>query len=177
MSKIGSTVAIIQDDKILMTKRSDFEVWCLPGGHVDPGESVAETAVRETREEVGLDVELTRFVGIYTRVGGEYTIHLNLFAARPVGGNLKPQAAEVLAIDTFSPDALPDLMFWWHRQQIADALNGVSGAVWRFEVIPTEVVNSRPELYELQARSGLSPSEFYRYFFEKNGTHRVKRLL
>ncbi len=177
MSKIGATVAIIQNAKILMTKREDFEVWCLPGGHTDEGESVAETAVREAREEIGLDIELTRFVGVYTRVGGEYTIHLNLFAAQPVGGEIKLQTNEVIAIDTFAPEALPDEMFWWHRQQIADAVNGVSGAVWRFEVVPAETVNSRPELYALQAQSGLTPSEFYKYFFEKNGTHRIKRLL
>ena len=177
MSKIGSTVAIIKDGKVMMTKREDFEVWCLPGGHTDPGESVAETAVREAKEEIGLDVKLTRFVGVYTRVGGEYTIHLNLFAAQVVGGEIKLQNDEVLAIDYFSPDNLPDAMFWWHRQQIADAMNRVTGAAWRFEVVPAEIVQSRPELYALQAKSGLAPTEFYKYFFESNGTNRIEKLL
>ncbi|MCA9921051.1 MAG: NUDIX domain-containing protein [Anaerolineales bacterium] len=177
MSKIGATVAIIKDGKILMTKRSDFEVWCLPGGHVDPGESVATAAIREAQEEVGLAVDLTRFVGVYSRLGGEYSIHLNLFTATPIGGTLTPQADEVLEISYFSPGALPDDMFWWHRQQIADAFAGVSGAAWEITVVPAEIVDSRPALYALQARSGLSPSEFYRYFFEKNGIHRIKRIL
>jgi 8-oxo-dGTP pyrophosphatase MutT (NUDIX family) len=177
MSKTGSTVAIIKDGKVLMTKREDFEVWCLPGGHTDPGESVAETAVREAHEEIGLKVKLTRFVGVYTRVGGEYTIHLNLFTANVIGGEINLQADEILAIDYFSPDKLPDNMFWWHRQQIADAVNGITGAAWRFEVVPAEIAHSRPELYALKAKSGLAPSEFYKYFFESNGTHRIEKLL
>ncbi len=184
MVKSGATVAIIKDGKILLTKRSDFEVWCLPGGHVDEGESVAEAAIREAREEVGLEVELTRFVGVYSRLGGDSSVHLNLFAAKQIGGTLTPQPEEVLEIRYFSPDELPELMFWWHRQQIKDAFKGASSSesavpavVWSFEVIPAEPVASRQELYALQARSGLAPSDFYQYFFEKNGTHRIKRHL
>ncbi len=62
---LGVTVAVIDEDRILLTKREDFEVWCLPGGGVDPGESVAQAAIREAREETGLEVQLTRLVGIY----------------------------------------------------------------------------------------------------------------
>ena len=43
---LGATAVVMRDGKILLTKREDFEVWCLPGGHTDPGESVAETARR-----------------------------------------------------------------------------------------------------------------------------------
>ena len=42
MSVLAVIVAIIEDGKILLTKREDFEVWCLPGGGVEDGESVAE---------------------------------------------------------------------------------------------------------------------------------------
>lgn len=175
--KTGATAVIIKDGKVLLTKRSDFEVWCLPGGHVDEGESPAEAAVREAREEVGLEVKLDRFVGVYTRLGGEYSIHLNLFAVTPIGGQINPQPDEVLDIQFFDPTELPDEMFWWHRQQIADAVAGVTGAAWRFEVVPATQVDSRPALYALQAEMGLSPVDFYRYFFESNGTHRVKKLL
>lgn len=177
MVKLGATVAIIEDSKILLTKREDFEVWCLPGGHVDEGESIAEAAIREAREELGLEVELTRFVGVYSRLGGDSCIHLNLFAAKITGGNLTPQPEEVLEIAYFAPDELPELMFWWHRQQIVDAFNGDEAVVWSFEVIPAEPVASRQELYALQARSGLAPSDFYKHYFEKNGTHRIKRYL
>ncbi len=49
--KVGVCVAIIENEQILLTKRKDFEVWCLPGGHVDAGETVAQAAVREAFEE------------------------------------------------------------------------------------------------------------------------------
>ena len=65
MPTLGVNIAIIPDDKILLTERTDFEVWCLPGGEVEPGESLAQAALRETREETGLEVELTRLVGVY----------------------------------------------------------------------------------------------------------------
>ncbi|MCP5097545.1 MAG: NUDIX domain-containing protein [Chloroflexi bacterium] len=175
MVKSGANVAIIQDGKILLTKRQDFEVWCLPGGHVDPGESVAYAAKREAVEETGLTVELTRFIGLYSRLGGEHTIHLSLFAAEPVGGVLNPQLEEVLELAYFAPDALPEHMFWWHRQQIQDAFAGVTGAVWSFEVVSPVQVPSRQALYDLQAKMGLAPTAFYEYFFESEGTHRVER--
>ena len=61
--------AIIFDDarqRVLLTRRSDNGRWCLPGGGMDPGESVEETCIREVSEETGLDVQVTRLVGVYT---------------------------------------------------------------------------------------------------------------
>ncbi len=174
---VGATVAIIQDNKILMTLRSDWEIWCLPGGHVDEGESVAEAAIREAKEEVGVDVQLTSFVGVYSRIGGDSTMHLNLFTAEIVGGTLTPQPEEVLDIQFFSKEALPELMFWWHKQQVDDALNGRNGVAWKFEVVPAVEVADRQALYALQASMDLKPSDFYKYFFESNGTHRIKKVL
>ncbi|MGA1199849.1 MAG: NUDIX domain-containing protein, partial [Candidatus Latescibacterota bacterium] len=40
----GTSVAIIKENKILLTKREDFEVWCLPGGAVEMGESIPQAA-------------------------------------------------------------------------------------------------------------------------------------
>ena len=66
----GTSVAILKDNRVLLTKREDFEVWCLPGGGVDPGESIPQAAIREAREETGLTVHLTRLVGLYGRSKG-----------------------------------------------------------------------------------------------------------
>jgi 8-oxo-dGTP diphosphatase len=55
--------------RMLLVRRCDTGDWELPGGHVDPGESAADTAVRETAEESGITVEVTGLVGIYTDPG------------------------------------------------------------------------------------------------------------
>lgn len=52
--------------KVLLTRRADNGRWCLPGGHVDPGETVAESCAREVREETGLRVRVKRLVGVYS---------------------------------------------------------------------------------------------------------------
>ena len=64
---MGACTAVIDDGKILLTKREDFEVWCLPGGAVEDGESTAQAAVRETLEETGLHIELSYLIGLYHR--------------------------------------------------------------------------------------------------------------
>lgn len=52
--------------EVLLIRRSDNQNWAVPGGAIDLGESMAHAAVRETREETGIDCEITGLVGIYT---------------------------------------------------------------------------------------------------------------
>lgn len=170
---IGANVVVMDQGRVLLTKREDFEVWCVPGGHADPGEAPAATARREAREETGLDVELAQMVGIYTRIMGETAMHVVTFAARPVAGALSPQVGEVIDIGYFAPDALPDDMFWWHRQSVRDAAAGISGAVYTMEVYPPHPVTSRQALYALRDESGVSRLEFYRWFFESSPQNRT----
>ena len=65
---VGCTAVLFDDDRrrILLTRRRDNGRWCLPGGHVEAGESVAESCARETQEEIGLLVEIERIIGIYS---------------------------------------------------------------------------------------------------------------
>ncbi|MET7947149.1 NUDIX domain-containing protein [Micromonospora sp. NPDC005324] len=67
----GIVVAVtvfVQDElgRVLLIQRTDNGLWALPGGAQDFGEYVADTAVRETREETGVEIEVTGVVGIYT---------------------------------------------------------------------------------------------------------------
>jgi ADP-ribose pyrophosphatase YjhB (NUDIX family) len=55
-----------QAGEILLIRRSDNGNWALPGGAVELGESLSQAAVRETREETGIDCEVTGLSGIYT---------------------------------------------------------------------------------------------------------------
>lgn len=67
-SLVPAASAIVVDDagRILLHRRRDNEMWALPGGKMDLGESLADCAVREVREETGLEVEPTGIVGIYS---------------------------------------------------------------------------------------------------------------
>ena len=163
MIPLGVNISIFENNKILLTKREDFEVWCLPGGAVDEGESVAQAAIRETREETGLEVELNRLIGIYSRPNWPGAgMHIVSFAATPIGGKLKADPREVIEIGFFAQDELPSDLLYWHKQRIIDAFNGVSGVVWLQDAEwPFERWYSRDELYARRDESGLSRRDFY----------------
>lgn len=67
-SIVPSVNVVVTDDqdRILLIQRSDNGNWALPGGAIDLGESLVQAAIRETKEETGIDCEITGLVGIYT---------------------------------------------------------------------------------------------------------------
>ena len=67
-SIVPSVNVVVTNDQgeILLIKRSDNDNWALPGGAIDLGESLTQAAVRETKEETGIECEVTGLVGIYT---------------------------------------------------------------------------------------------------------------
>ncbi len=167
---LAASVAILQSRRILLIQREDFRVWGLPGGDVDPGESLARAAMREAQEETGLTVELTRLVGMYSLVGDAHTTVAAVFAARPAGGVIAPDPREISDIGWFAPDALPADLMWWHRQRIADAFAGVTGAVWRQEGgWPFPPGFSRYDLYAARDASGLPRAQAFRQLFPYPG--------
>jgi len=163
MPSLAVIVAVIDEGRILLTKRDDFEVWCLPGGGVEDGESMAEAAIRETKEEAGIDVELTRLVGVYSRIGGMWNdVHAVLFAAKPVGGALKIQPGETIEVRYFPFEEIPDELLFGHRRRILDTIHEVSGIAVKQELnLLEESKPTRQELYALRDRSGLPRQQFY----------------
>ena len=122
MPGVAVIVAVIDDGKVLLTKREDFEVWCLPGGGVEENETLAEGEIREAKEETGLDVELTRLVGVYSRLGGGmHDVHAVLYAAKPIGGELRTQPHETIEVAYFPFDQLPSELLFGHKRRIHDA--------------------------------------------------------
>jgi 8-oxo-dGTP pyrophosphatase MutT (NUDIX family) len=103
--------------EILMQRRADNGLWALPGGAMDLGESIGETAVREVREETGLDVEIDGIVGVYTDPrhiieysDGEVRQQFNIcFSARLRGGTVRvsDESTEVAWISPESLETLP----------------------------------------------------------------------
>ena len=91
--KVGADAAIFNDaGELLLMERSDGSGWCLPCGWIEAWESPAEACIREVSEETGLDVEIDRLVGIFTRRAGTYGAPVTMFAVvhlcRVVGGEL-----------------------------------------------------------------------------------------
>jgi ADP-ribose pyrophosphatase YjhB (NUDIX family) len=162
MPGIAVNVAIVDKGKILLTKREDFEVWCLPSGGVENGESLIEAATRETKEETGIAIHVTSLVGIYSRLGETNDIHAILYAARPIGGELKIQNGETLEVKYFSLDELPEELLFGHKRRIMDAFHGAIGICTKQELInPEKAALTRNELYRLRDQSSIPRQEFY----------------
>jgi ADP-ribose pyrophosphatase YjhB (NUDIX family) len=160
---VGVCTVVLRDrGHVLLAKREDFEVWCLPGGALEEGESPAQAAVREVREETGLEVTLTHLVGVHTRPLWRFgATCLLVFAAVPAGGALRPQPEEVIDAGFFGGSDLPAPLFWHHRAAVAAALAGTAGAAWSYLGPSPFGEVTREELYAARDRSGLSRAAFY----------------
>jgi 8-oxo-dGTP pyrophosphatase MutT (NUDIX family) len=113
----GAQVMVTDDDgRVLLQRRADSGNWSAPGGVMDVGETLAQTAVREVREETGLDIEITGLLGLYTdprhviaysdgEVRQEFVV---AFTGRAVGGELQI-SDESTELRWVPLDEVPDL--------------------------------------------------------------------
>ncbi|WP_424214255.1 NUDIX domain-containing protein [Streptomyces sp. BI20] len=112
----ASAVVADAEGRVLMQRRADSGLWALPGGGMEMGESLPGAAVREVREETGLEVEITGLVGTYTDPrhviaydDGEVRRQFNVcFTARVVGGELAI-SDESTDLRFVAPEDLPAL--------------------------------------------------------------------
>ncbi len=93
---ISSLAVVLRDGEMLLIKRAvepHKGHWCPPGGFIEEGESPEEAAVREVKEETGLDVNVRAKLGeVLGPVTGRY---LGVFLCAFEGGALEPSKAEV----------------------------------------------------------------------------------
>ena len=79
--RLGASACVWRGSKVLIIERAKppLGMWSLPGGHVEPGETVAKAAERELLEETGLIARLDHFVGLYEIIrhdsAGLLTLH------------------------------------------------------------------------------------------------------
>jgi ADP-ribose pyrophosphatase YjhB (NUDIX family) len=111
--KVDVRAAVFERDRILLVREVSDGRWSLPGGWADVGESAGEVAVREVREEAGLEVRATRLVALLDKSKHDHPVQLwyvykAFFACEVTGGTLRP-SAETPAVDFFARDALPPL--------------------------------------------------------------------
>ena len=124
------------EETILLEKRRDCGWWGLPGGKVEPGESLVDAAVREVLEETGLAVEVTHMIGVYSNPCGRIVTYPDngdvvqlvdvVVGARVLSGNLMC-SQESEEVKFFSPSQLPEEIVPPARQPIADAFEGQCG--------------------------------------------------
>ena len=109
---------------ILINRKNPPEGWALPGGFVDYGESLEAAAVREAKEETGLEVELLRQFHAYSdpkRDPRHHTITI-VFIAKAKGKAIAGDDAKEIGL--FNKDTLPDQLAFDHRDIINDYFTG-----------------------------------------------------
>ncbi|MEU5126118.1 NUDIX domain-containing protein [Streptomyces mobaraensis] len=133
-SMVVAASAVVTDDRgrVLLQRRRDNDLWALPGGGMEMTDSLPGTAVREVKEETGLDVEITGLVGTYTDPrhviaysDGEVRRQFNVcFTARVTGGELAI-SDESTELRFVHPDEIPALpMHHTQRLRIGHFLEG-----------------------------------------------------
>jgi 8-oxo-dGTP diphosphatase len=130
--KTATAIIPYPEDTILLIKRNTVPFvgyWGLPGGRMDPGETIEQTVVRESKEETGLDVAVVQNVGEYVERGikddVDYEYYPTCFVVKVVGGEIKRQESEIQEIQLFSLNALPLPLAFEHDKMIADYLRQV----------------------------------------------------
>lgn len=104
--KHAAQAIVLDADQVLLQKREDFKIWEFPGGLVDVGETFAQAAVREAREETGLIVEIVRHVADIEQQQMGNCLHL--YECRAIGGEIIKQSNETVDAGWFDVHQLPD---------------------------------------------------------------------
>lgn len=113
----GATVLVVNNGKILLNLRSDTHTWGIPGGALELGETLEETAFRELKEETGLSAEKMTLLTVlsgknfyfeYPNGDMLYSV-VSLFRAENVSGDLEISDGESLKLQYFAFNNLPTL--------------------------------------------------------------------
>ncbi len=98
---------------VLIKRKNPPHGWALPGGFVDYGESVEDAAVREAREEVGIEVELEALLGVYSSPDRDPRHHtLSVVFMAPLGDPSRMRAGDDASQTCLFPlDSLPPMAF------------------------------------------------------------------
>jgi ADP-ribose pyrophosphatase YjhB (NUDIX family) len=129
---VTSGVAVVDEGRILLVRRTDDGTWCLPGGRMEFGESVSDCARREFVEETGQSVALTDLLGVYSDPREQthrypdgtvvqFTAVVFSGTAGPVVG---PLAGDTVEVRWFASAELPANLMACDAPIIRDALAG-----------------------------------------------------
>jgi 8-oxo-dGTP diphosphatase len=128
--KLAAAVVIERDGKILLGRRGPNAAraggWSFPAGFVERGERVEDAAVRETREEVGLEIRIDHLLGLYSRTGE--AVALAVYVATAADGNAEA-SDDLDAVGWYGVDELPPMAFDHDLEIVAD---------WRASIAETD---------------------------------------
>lgn len=120
--KVAAVIFIEQDSRVLLVRRAmnpERGKWALPAGYIDDGEDPHDAAIREVREETGLDIVITRLVDVQrgpTALGASIVI---IYTAQVTGGTAQA-LDDAAAVQWFAAsDPLPEFAFESTRQMLA----------------------------------------------------------
>ncbi len=107
---VGSSAVVVDSEGcILLQRRSDSGNWALPGGTMDIGETLAQSIIREVKEETGFDVQIERIVGVYSDPGhvfvyddGEVRQEFSICVACTIKGGSLQGSNESMSVDFFA---------------------------------------------------------------------------
>jgi ADP-ribose pyrophosphatase YjhB (NUDIX family) len=137
MSHLTSAVgAVISDSagRVLLCQQSQgHRLWGLPGGRIRTGESPVAAAIRDIREETGMETEIVDLVGIYQLTGGGKRLPdvlMYVFRGRADGGEATVNApGRICRLSWHDPRDLPEPTTATTRDALADATAGRSGVL------------------------------------------------
>jgi ADP-ribose pyrophosphatase YjhB (NUDIX family) len=140
--QLPSVSVIVRDseDRVLLVRHADMGSWTTPGGLVEPQEVPSDAAVRETWEETGLYVRLTRLAGVYG--GPEFVVQYSngdrtsyvmvAFEAVPIDGEARPDEKETVEVGFFSREELESLeLLGWLPEILNDVFAGDERGAYR----------------------------------------------
>jgi len=128
--RVGIGVLVVHENKILLEKRRDCSLWGCPGGRIEPGENISQTAIRETKEETNVDIKVERVFAIYSDpqygsirnfVGDgapKQIVDIYLLAS-PLSFEIK-KSDESLDVDFFELDKIPSDIVPFIKELIRD---------------------------------------------------------
>ncbi|CAH2716196.1 hypothetical protein BACCIP111895_03380 [Neobacillus rhizosphaerae] len=111
---VSAAAIVLNNQNEILLIKGPRRGWEMPGGQVEEGESLKDAAIRETKEESGIDIEITKFCGVFQNVSG--CICNTLFLGTPVGGE-PTTSTESLEVGYFPINEALEMVTWKNFRQ------------------------------------------------------------
>lgn len=129
---IVSAFGILFDEsgRVLLCLRNDYDLWNLPGGGLEPGETPDAGVIREVKEETGFDVRIKKLAGVYTKK--EQNTIVFSFVCEVIGGTITLNE-EAKRIEYFAIDAIPSNASPKQVERIHDAARNLPETIFKVQ--------------------------------------------